>query len=75
MTKTVFLIKSARCAAFALLLSLAAPGVAPFVPEVSRAELTAAATENRGTRSFLFFRMCTDSICPGPGAYCCGPAV
>lgn len=75
MTKTVFLIKSARCAVLALLLSLAAPGAAKFVPEASRDELTAAAAGNKWTAGFWFFRRCIEDPCPGPSAYCCGPAV
>lgn len=75
MTKTAFLIRSARCATLALLLSVAAPGVAQFVPETSRAELTAAAQGNRKTSGWWTFRKCEDEPCEGRGAYCCGKSV
>lgn len=73
--KTAFPTKSARCAVLALLLSLAAPGMAQFVPDVSRAELTVAASGNRKTTGFWIFRKCRSVSCPGFGAYCCGNSV
>lgn len=71
-TKTTLLIRSARCAALALLLSAVAPGMAQFVPEASRAELTAAAEGNRRTGNWWIFTTCEDDPCPGRGEYCCG---
>lgn len=68
-------IRAIKVAGFALALLAGVPASEPFAPGGKGKELAAQGVRGmEDTKGLFFFKWCA-GVCPGRGAYCCGPAL